>query len=69
MHQPHKCEACGRVFSYDLVLYGWSPCRCGGHAYAFCRDDKPGGCGHMTYNPPIRPETCPHASFGYEGTS
>jgi hypothetical protein len=41
--------------------------KCGGHAYAYCREDK-GGCGETTYDPPIV-DTCRRVSFGYEGTS
>ena len=66
MPQPSYCATCGREFKYGQVLHGWSPCKCSGHAYAYCREDK-GGCGDTTYNPPIG-ETCRRVSFGYEGT-
>jgi hypothetical protein len=67
MPQPSHCATCGREFKYGQVLHGWSPCKCGGHAYAYCREDK-GGCGETTYDPPIV-GTCRRGSFGYEGTS
>ena len=66
MPQPSHCTSCGRKFGYGLVLYGFEPCKCGGHTYAYCREDK-GGCGETTYDPPVA-ETCRRVSFGYEGT-
>jgi hypothetical protein len=68
MDQPDRFASCGRTFAYGLVLYGFQPCRGGGHAYAYCRDDE-GGCGETTYDPPTQDDTCKRVSFGYEGTS
>jgi hypothetical protein len=68
MQQPDQCASCGRTFEYGRVLFGFTPCQCGGHAYAWCRDDDGReGCGHTTYSPPVDDETCRRVSFGYEG--
>jgi hypothetical protein len=69
MKNLSHCGACGEEFGAGRVLSGWTPCICGGHGYAWHRDDKPGGCGYTTYDPPILDETCRAVSFGYEGTS
>lgn len=45
-------------------MIGWHPCVCGGHSYAYCREDKD-GCGRTTYDPPIVEGTCADPSFGY----
>jgi hypothetical protein len=68
MQQIEACSSCGRTFGPGTVLYGFTPCRCGGHRYAYCREDK-GGCGRTTYDPPMRDDACRRVSFGYEGTS
>jgi hypothetical protein len=39
------CPECGRLPGPNLVLVGWHPCGCGGHATTYCRTDT-GGCGH-----------------------
>jgi hypothetical protein len=52
MPQPSHCATCGREFKYGQVLHGWSPCKSGGHAYAYCREDT-GGCGMTTYSPRV----------------
>jgi len=69
MKRLDRCASCGQEFQPGRVLIGYSPCRCGGHHYAWHRDDKPGGCGATTYDPPVSDETCRRVSFGYEGTS
>ena len=67
MAQPRHCQFCGREFAYGNVLFGFEPCKCGGHMYAYSREDKQ-GCGATTYIPPMR-ATCRRIRFGYEGTS
>ena len=67
MAQPRHCQFCGREFAYGNVLFGFEPCKCGGHKYAYCREDKQ-GCGETTYIPPMG-QTCRPVSFGYEGAS
>ena len=68
MPQPSHCATCGREFKYGQVLHGWSPCKCGGHAYAYCREDT-SGCGMTTCSPRVdREKTCRRINFGYEGT-
>jgi len=65
-----QCEQCGLDFEYGDNYQGWMICKCGGYAYAFCRDDGGRkGCGHTTYDPPMQGDTCKRVSFGYEGTS
>jgi hypothetical protein len=68
MEPPSVCAHCGRYFGPNQVLIGFTPCRCGGHMYAYCREDA-GGCGETTYDPPVSDETCRRVSFGYEGTT
>lgn len=53
----HACHACGRWPAPYRFLLGWRPCRCGGHATRFCRDDN-GGCGSTHHDPPLDPDTC-----------
>ena len=60
------CPECGQLPGPNLVLAGWHPCRCGGHATTYCRTDN-GGCGHTRYEPPIDPERCSDAPFGFSG--
>src|SRR5689334_22668958 len=58
------CPECGRLPGPTLVLVGWHPCTCGGHSTSYCRADA-GGCGHTRYEPPIDPERCSDAPFGF----
>ena len=60
------CPECGLLPGPNLVLHGWHPCRCGGHATTYWRADN-GGCGHTRYEPPIDPERCSDAPFGFSG--
>jgi hypothetical protein len=60
------CTECGRLPGPNLVLVGWHPCTCGGHATTHCRADN-GGCGHTVYEPAIDPERCSDAPFGFSG--
>jgi hypothetical protein len=68
MRNIEQCASSGRTLGQNLVLFGFQPCKCGGHMYAYCREDK-GGCGETTYSPPVTDETCRRIGFGYEGTS
>jgi hypothetical protein len=58
------CPECGRLPGPDLVLVGWHPCACGGHATTYCRADT-GGCGHTRYEPELDPEGCSEPEFGF----
>lgn len=56
------CEACGREFGPYLVIRGHQPCQClRGHRTARCDADT-GGCGHVTYDPPLG-ERCRDVGF------
>lgn len=58
------CPKCGRLPGPNLVLVGWHPCACGGHATTYCRADA-GGCGHTRYQPAIHPDRCSDPGFGF----
>ena len=49
--QTEPCPQCGLPPRPGCVLVGWYSCKCGGHHYRFCRDDR-GACGHTMYAPP-----------------
>jgi hypothetical protein len=58
------CPECGRLPGPHLVLRGWQPCRCGGHATTYCTTDT-GGCGHTRYEPQPNPQRCIDPAFGF----
>jgi hypothetical protein len=58
------CPECGRLPGPNLVLLGWHPCGCGGHATTYCRIDT-GGCGHTRYEPELDPGRCSDPGFGF----
>jgi hypothetical protein len=60
------CSECGRLPGPNPVLVGWHPCTCGGHSTSYCRADAD-GCGHTRHEPPIDPERCSDAPFGFSG--
>ena len=60
------CPECGRLPGPNLVLVGWHPCGCGGHATTYCRTDT-GGCGHTRYEPELVPQRCTDPPFGFSG--
>lgn len=62
MPAAQPCPQCGRQPGPYRFLYGWQPCRCGGHRTEHCRSDK-GGCGYTELRPP-RGDRCgsPHQS-------
>lgn len=55
-HTP-PCPRCSREPGPNLILLGWQPCYCGGHRTVRCREET-GGCGVMTYYPPLGEGNC-----------